>query len=603
MTFGNEIHMKKHIIPQHLSIKAFRDNGYKDAAHALAELIDNSIQAGEQKKETTEVEVLCLDREEFINSRTRNRLFEIAVLDNACGMNAETLEKALQFGNGTRLDDEMHNGIGKYGVGLPNSSISQCKRVDVYTWQNGNVLHSYLDVDEIQRQNLTEVPEPKKSSIPAKWKKMARQKIGASGTLVVWSNLDRVRWKGAKALLENAEAVVGRMYRYFINDGKARIRLAYFHESQGGITADKEWDVRTNDPLYLMTNTSAPSPYDQEPAFDLVCEEPIDFDYHGKKSTVIIKCSVTNTAARKDGGSSPIGKSTAKNQGVSIVRSRRELQLNRTFDDRSNPLERWWGIEVQFSPSLDEVFGVTNNKQDANAFYKMDLEQDAELEGMTPVEYQEYLQDNQDPRYIIYTISAKIDKALHTIREQIKRMKEGSRSGGKIAPHGSAEEIASKATKARREKYGNVGESDKYENLPAEERIGKIAPLLVENEGLSQSEAELVARQIVDEKVKFIFTEAPLSGSILFDIKSQMGGPIAIIINSSHPARDHFFELLKNSSSTETDSPALKGLKLLFSAWARLEDEASSITRKQQFEDLRLDWGKIAREFINGIND
>jgi anti-sigma regulatory factor (Ser/Thr protein kinase) len=106
MTFGNKIHMKKHIIPQHLSIKAFRDNGYKDAAHALAELIDNSIQAGDQTKETTEVEVLCLDREEFINSRTRNRLFEIAVLDNACGMNAETLEKALQFGNGTRLDDE-----------------------------------------------------------------------------------------------------------------------------------------------------------------------------------------------------------------------------------------------------------------------------------------------------------------------------------------------------------------------------------------------------------------------------------------------------------------------------------------------------------------
>src|SRR5687768_1996281 len=137
--------MPQPIIPQHLSIKAFRDNGYKDAAHALAELIDNSIQAGDDLPGMTEVEVLCVDRVEFVEERRRRRVFEIAVLDNACGMDADILQRALQFGNGTRLDGERQEGIGRFGMGLPNASISQCRRVDVWSWIDGNVLHTYLD--------------------------------------------------------------------------------------------------------------------------------------------------------------------------------------------------------------------------------------------------------------------------------------------------------------------------------------------------------------------------------------------------------------------------------------------------------------------------
>lgn len=34
------------IVPPNLVVKAMRDNGYKNAAYAIAELIDNSIQHG-----------------------------------------------------------------------------------------------------------------------------------------------------------------------------------------------------------------------------------------------------------------------------------------------------------------------------------------------------------------------------------------------------------------------------------------------------------------------------------------------------------------------------------------------------------------------------
>src|SRR5581483_7852805 len=101
------------IVPAHLAVKAMRDNGYKNAAYAVAELMDNAIQAG-----ATRVELLCGERENFIESRSRRQLEQIAVLDNGKGMSAQVLQMALQFGNGTHLDEDSPTGMGKFGMGL-----------------------------------------------------------------------------------------------------------------------------------------------------------------------------------------------------------------------------------------------------------------------------------------------------------------------------------------------------------------------------------------------------------------------------------------------------------------------------------------------------
>lgn len=130
------------IIPQTLSIKAMRSSGYKDSAYAIAELIDNSIQAGETLGRAVDVEVICIDKAGYDSPGGRRRLNRVAVFDNASGMDPETLRRALQFGVGGHLDEENQKGIGKFGMGLPNSSISQCRRVDVYTWQGGKTWHS-----------------------------------------------------------------------------------------------------------------------------------------------------------------------------------------------------------------------------------------------------------------------------------------------------------------------------------------------------------------------------------------------------------------------------------------------------------------------------
>src|SRR4051812_24415247 len=96
------------IVPTSLAVKAMRDNGYKNAAYAVAELMDNSIQAG-----ASLVELLCADQEILVDQRARRRLDTVAVLDNGSGMDAATLQIALQFGNGSRLEAGKHEGMGR----------------------------------------------------------------------------------------------------------------------------------------------------------------------------------------------------------------------------------------------------------------------------------------------------------------------------------------------------------------------------------------------------------------------------------------------------------------------------------------------------------
>jgi hypothetical protein len=586
------------IIPQNLAIRAFRDSGYKDAAHALAELIDNSIQAGESSNSITHVEVLCMDKQVESKKQTRWQIHEVGVLDNACGMSPEVMSISLQFGNGTRLDSDKHTGMGRFGMGLPNASISQCKRVEVYSWQNSKCFMTYLDVTEVEAEQLQTVPEPVECEIPSKWLECADHKPGKNGTLVVWKNLDNIGWSTSGALLRNSEAVVGRMYRHFINEKKAKIRLAHFEDGPKPLLI-KGWYVRVNDPLYLMNDSSSPEPFDHKPAFMEYSVVPVSVDWDGGKHVVNLKFSVTGKDARTLGGSSPIGKHCAKNQGVSIVRAGRELTLSRDFDDRSDTRERWWGVEVSFSPALDSIFGVTNNKQDVTAFDNIRLEEDAEKENMTQTEYRELLKEHDPGKLAIYEIAKKIRETLdESIRPIIKRMAAKDNVDGQSQVDKAAD-LASKAVIERQEKLGKKGESDSDAlNLTDEDKKQKIKESLVGTKAVdSEEEADKIASLIVNFKQKFHFLDAELPGPAFFDVTAE-AGTLMVKINSKHPVYDTIISHL----NTQRQSEELSAIHLLLGAWARLEDEADGSYR-ETLQDIRTDWGKIARDFLRKMDE
>src|SRR2546421_13104687 len=93
-------------------IQATRDSGYKGTAAALAELIDNSYEAGATR---VDVEV----------RRSGNGEPTLVVADNGCGMLPSVLRRALRFGGSTRFNSR--EGTGRYGMGLPNSSLSRAR--------------------------------------------------------------------------------------------------------------------------------------------------------------------------------------------------------------------------------------------------------------------------------------------------------------------------------------------------------------------------------------------------------------------------------------------------------------------------------------------
>ena len=80
------------ILPPELAVKAMRDSGYKNTEYALAELIDNSVQAS-----ASMVEVICLEAYRQVNERSSRRIQAIGILDNGDGMSPETRRFALQF--------------------------------------------------------------------------------------------------------------------------------------------------------------------------------------------------------------------------------------------------------------------------------------------------------------------------------------------------------------------------------------------------------------------------------------------------------------------------------------------------------------------------
>lgn len=584
------------ILPPHLAVKAMRDSGYKDAAHAVAELIDNSIQAGLEVNKKTHIEVIAIDERELVKERKMLRIKQVAVLDDAAGMDAVTLRMALQFGNGTNLEEKDQAGIGKFGMGLPNASISRCQHVDVYSWtKKGKVLYSYLDIGEIRRGKMRKVPEPVPAELPTDLVGLFERAVPAHGTLVVWSKLDQIGWKSSKAFLKNSEFLVGRMYRKFLAIDRAEILLKAYTRDGKDFMLDHKAIMRPNDPLYLMKGTSCPPPFDKKPASNPYDEDEIIVFYGGKPHKVHIAYSMADPEVRAgQKGRSPIGKHMARNVGVSVVRADRELEMNNTWTSAHNPLERWWGIEVNFPPALDDIFGVSNTKQDARNLMAINVKELAETEGLTEKELIAQLTENDDPRQPILEISKAIEARLSAMRTQIARnvsFKKGKNGG---PGEGTAEDVSTRVVK-RRQQAGKTGESDSQEKEPEEKRRKTLQDLLKES-GVTDAEAKSISSEWVRNNIKFLFQKTELNGPAIFDVSSA-AGTIIIKINTKHPACDGLYGLLEAGDPDE-ESPELHALKLLLTAWARMEDEASEASNKEALEDTRLEWGRLAREFF-----
>jgi hypothetical protein len=329
------------IVNDRTFILATRDTGYRDVAAAVAELIDNSLQA-----DATSVRVIVTEEEDRSPRMLRQgaeRTITIAVVDDGCGMTPETLRTALQFGGTNRFDDR--SGFGRFGMGLPNSSVSQTRRLEVYSWRDSQQpLYSYLDVDEVAAGSLRAIPTPSPRPLPT-W---LAADLPASGTAVVWSRCDRLGRLRANTIAQRLNAPLGRMYRYAIWSGTK----LWVNGSR----------LRAIDPLFLRGDRplNEATPYGNRLRYEFTA--PAD----GTTSTVEIQFSELPISAWHDWTVADKRRyGLVGGAGVSIVRAGREIDYGWHLmgGKRRENYDDWWRCEVRFSPALDELFGVTHSKQ------------------------------------------------------------------------------------------------------------------------------------------------------------------------------------------------------------------------------------------------
>jgi hypothetical protein len=599
-------------IPQHLAVRSMRDNGYKNTAYALAELIDNSHQAIEKVRATDKshhglIEVFVTEARVVVEQRERWRLQEIAVFDNGCGMAAETLQAALQFGNGAHLDDR--EGIGRFGMGLPNSTVSQCSRADVWSWQNGikKSICTHLDLKAIESEAVEEVPKPIKKSVPAKWLALSHNANATSGTLVVWSLLDRVNWHGAKATLENTEFLIGRIYRKLIQKGLV-IRLAAVRDD--AIVFDQP--ARANDPLYLMSPTNVPAPFATKPMFrpwGKDGKQIFEIKLRGKKHKVEVLLSWATDEARRtedgiDPGKKPYGQHAGKNVGVSVVRAGRELVLDDTWATR-DLRERWWGAEISFPPALDEVFGVTNNKQFANHFTEMiryfrDDEKTDEWADMR----QEWKEED-DPRVHLVDICNYLNTQLQQIRSQLRQQAAGRRSKSKQRHDERVEAAATKKFDERAQDHPT--EQDRA--VSPKTTQDALESDLVNDKRYAKRDAREKALEVIHGGFKVVFVKKSNDESTAFFSPDLLPGVTEIVFNTAHPAYEMLIEMLDPDLEGGDEAElrqrlqnASVTLKMLLCAWARYEIEEKEGPRREKVKEVRREWGKMARAFLDDLD-
>ena len=607
--------MDRNLFPGSFTIRALRDSRYHNSAYAIAELIDNAVEAGAPL-----IELLCMEAPQSVRERTRRRVSEIAVLDNGTGMDVKTLLEALKFGGGTRHDSD--RGIGKYGMGLPTSSMSQCKRVDVWTWQNGlnSVWHSSIDADEIEKGNH-EVPLPdQETPIPDVWRRAGNDEIikSGSGTLVVWSKLDKIQWKTSQGLIDNTIREVGRIHRYFIDADIHRICAVSFLKNRPNFP-DRRDPFVANDPMYLMSHTSVNDPpWGEQPMFD----QWGDTKYYthmvdGKEVSIEVKYSMVKPEALRtetvsqNPGAAGRGRHARHNIGVSVVREDREIVLEDAFlregGSAENPQNRWWGCEVHFRRSCDELFGVDHNKQMVANFT-----QAAKTLARDDRPNQVILDEMGIDDDLVYQIVGDIRDQTRAMMRQIRQMftqkrKRGTKGSG---PPNPEQQAVKTATDADREAI-NAGEERPTKTdvdrkkIPADERERGLTERFVEL-GQAREDAQKLAQHIIEEDLSYQFNSTQLDGSLMFNGRSFQG-ILHINLNTDHPIYDLLSHIEGDlDDKMDEDDPVFQAsvaIRLLLSSWARMEDQTESMDERRRIQNTAMDWGRHVEKVINHLRE
>jgi len=582
------------IMDPSLGLEALREVGYKSTGTAIAELVDNAIEANAK-----DIDIIAVSENILVNNSMSAQVTQIAVLDNGDGMNEDVLGDCLSLGWGTRLNQKDLT-LGKFGFGLKGSSISQGRIVEVYSWQNiewekdlsNKVNMSNLNIDKVKENKQTELDPVKKVSLPSFIKKFGYKiKEQPSGTLVVWSNLDKLKFKRVKALKTLLNKELCRIYRHFLVDGdfgsKRNISVQDLN-----LNSEKLDSIILvpNDPLYLMKPNNL-TDYEEE-ATNIQFEKPfsVEVKYENKENKTLISeievyLSIAKPEIQALGGLSEQGKHYAYNTGISFVRAGREIDFGSFgFITSVDARHRWWGIEIRFNPEIDSYFGVNNNKQAVNNIKALDdvtkkdlfAEQDIGFQDQMLVDLTRVITENMSAMMAAITgrgTDKKKNKVSTPVKDKVNK------------------ELAKDTTIKTESRNHGAAQTTK-------EKIAEIIPfILKDNTSLNYDEAEKIAQKTVSYEVDLLTDEWP--GNLFLERKPAGQTSIGKINRNTA-----FYEKFWKKLEDEPDSSGHEALTIVLMALIRAEDELQVLmVDKKALSVFRQKWSDYIDRLLENAAD
>lgn len=586
--------MTTYIFPASTAIESFRDAGYRDTSMALAELVDNSIQA-----EADNIRILAFEENVSVQ-RTIANVKSLAVFDDGQGMPEDVLSICLAFAQGTRLNTR--SGIGRFGVGLPLASISQCKRVRVYSWQNGECRTTYLDIDEVKDKEQQITNPVISCDMPGELLKHLDIPIKPSGSLIVWEDCDRLDLKRTQTLVKRMEASFCRIYRHFLDDDNTygRRRSIKILIVKPGKQTIESIELRPNDPLYLMTpnnlkgfeNEATNEPYGD------VQKIHVQYGKNGETSIVELRFStIRSDIARwtRNSENASIIDHYKANTGISFVRAGREIDFGSfSYFNPQELKERYWGCEIRFEPELDELFGVTNNKQAVRDIDFIEREEANALhEGLSinDVDYDHKIALRAELSQRFKNAHKGMRARIDSLAPETGRYIGARKVDPAIQSAGMAgEKFKSDPTETKTQKLKGTISSDQQD--------AQIKELLIIEHGTNVPEDTLneMVQEIKNAGVNIVEKSWP--GNLFYTIE-RSGDVMTIAINGNHPFQKQLYD--KICKGTDTQEAIAMNLFLL--AAARAEDELWDDKSQEILEDFRDKWGAWIKKLLTQLNE
>ena len=509
-------------------IQATRDSGYKGTSSAIAEIVDNAIQACARHVNIQVVRAANGDDDSI----------ELTVQDDGEGMDSHVLRQALRFGGSSRFNDR--NGLGRYGMGLPNSSLSQARRVTVYTWQPDSPIYkSYLDVDEVASGAMRTVPAPRKSKLPFK------NGVGNSGTIIYWSRCDRLDNRRISTIVRKLLSALGRRFRYFIWDG---IQIT--------VNGDP---VQALDPLFLhpASENNGAKLFGEVLEYE-VQASPDNGDHTiGNVKVRFAELPVHDWQMLSHKEKRRLG--ISKGAGISVVRAGREVDYGWFFlgGKRRENYDDWWRCEIQFDPVLDEAFGITHTKQQIRPKAYL-------LEALSP-----------DIETTARVLNARARKA-HLVAKAAVRFSESENIASE------REKLLKPLPDCNRERDKNVLDFLKPTH-PALQKTLVDSPEAQITSSCGGIEYKIIEAEVRDRS---FFTYA------------RDGSRIVLALNPSHPFYKHIYRPLVDSN-TPRDRQLRTQIELLLLALARAEVTEQNNDVLTWLEHHRINWSNTLATFLN----